>query len=281
MDALNIHTNSAADNGVGSNGIITPSPEAIQEFKVQTSLYDAQSGRSGGANISVITKTGSADFHGSLFEFFRNEHLNANSFFFNSTGTPRAELRQNQFGGTLGGPVIKNRTFFFLSYQGTRQINGLAGSTSLTLPNIPLDRSAASLGKAFGGQKGSHGAMTVTSDGSDINPVALAILNMKLPNGSYMIPSPQITGPGVNYTSSVPARYTDDQGIANIDHQISQANRLSLKTIFGAEPTWKPFGSAGTQFGFTFAGRLRTISTGSASRGSAGSGQTGSSRRGV
>jgi hypothetical protein len=82
VDALNIHTNAAADNGVGSNGILTPSPEAISEFKVQTSLYDAQSGRSGGANISVITKSGTPEFHGSLFEFFRNENLNANSFFF-------------------------------------------------------------------------------------------------------------------------------------------------------------------------------------------------------
>ena len=244
VDALNIHTNSAADNGVGSNGIITPSPEAIQEFKVQTSLYDAQSGRSGGANISVITKTGTDQFHGSLFEFLRNEDMNANSFFFNSTGTKRAELRQNQFGGTLGGPIVKNRTFFFLSYQGTRQLNGLSGSTSLTLPAIPLDRSAASLGKAFAGAKGTHGTLTVAADGSNINPVALAILNMKLPNGSYMIPSPQISGKGVNYTASVPAKYTDDQGVANIDHQFSDANRLSLKTIIGDEPTVVPFGSA-------------------------------------
>ncbi len=244
VDALNIHTNAAADNGVGSNGILTPSPEAIREFKVQTSLYDAQSGRSGGASVSVITKSGTPEFHGSLFEFFRNEHLNANSFFFNSTGSNRAELRQNQFGGTLGGPIVKNKTFFFLSYQGTRQINGLSGSTSLTLPAIPLDRSAASIAKAFAGQKGSKGTMTVAADGSNLNPVALAILQMKLPDGTYLIPSPQTTGAGVNYTSSVPARYTDDQGIANIDHQLTGKNRLTLKTIIGEEPTWKPFGSA-------------------------------------
>jgi len=244
VDALNIHTNSASDNGVGSNGIIIPSPDAIQEFKVQTSLYDAQSGRSGGANISVITKTGGPQFHGSLFEFFRNEDMNANSFFFNSTGTKRAEFRQNQYGGTLGGPIVKNKTFFFLSYQGTRQLNGLSGSTSLTLPAIPLNRSAASLGQAFAGTKGSKGTLSILADGSNINPVALAILNLKLPNGSYLIPSPQISGKGVNYTASVPAKYNDDQGIANIDHQFSDANRLSLKMIIGDEPTVIPFGTA-------------------------------------
>jgi hypothetical protein len=243
VDALNIHTNAAADNGVGSNGIMTPSPEAIQEFKVQTSLYDAQSGRSGGASVSVVTKSGTPEFHGSAFEFFRNEHLNANDFFFNSTGTPRAELRQNQFGATLGGPIRKEKTFFFVSCQGMRQRNGLSGSFSLTLPQIPLDRSVASLAKAFGGQKG-RGSTVVATDGANINPVALAILNLKLPDGSYLIPSPQTSGSGVNYTASVPASYTDDQGMVNIDHHFSQSNRLALKLMIGEEPTWKPTGSA-------------------------------------
>src|SRR6266404_2555745 len=112
VDSVNIHTNSASDNGVGSNGILVPSPEAVQEFKVQTTLYDAQSGRSGGANVALVTKSGSPEFHGSLFEFFRNNKLNANSFFFNTTGTPRATLNQNQYGGTLGGPLRRNKTFF-------------------------------------------------------------------------------------------------------------------------------------------------------------------------
>ncbi len=243
VDALNIHTNAAGDNGVGSNGIMTPSPEAIQEFKVQTSLYDAQAGRSGGANVSVVTKSGTSEFHGSVFEFFRNEHLNANDFFFNQTGTPRAELRQNQFGGTLGGPVRREKTFFFLSYQGMRQLNGLSGSFSLTLPAIPLDRSAASIAKAFGGQKG-RGGTVVAADGSNLNPVALAILNLKQGDGSYLIPSPRTSGPGVNYTASTPARYTDDQGMANIDHYFTQSNHLALKLMLGEEPTFKPTGSA-------------------------------------
>jgi outer membrane receptor protein involved in Fe transport len=244
VDAINIHTNSATDNGVGSNGIMIPSPEAIEEFKVQTGLYDAQSGRSGGASVELVTKSGSDRLHGSAFEFFRNTELNANNFFFNSTGSARPVLDQNQFGAILGGPVKRNKTFFFLSYQGTRQVNGYSGSTSLDLPNIPLNRSAASLGAAFAGAKPDHGTVTISVDGSNINPVALALLNLKGANGSYIIPSPLVSGPGVNYTNSQPARFTEDQGIATVDHQFSVNNHLTFKLMVGADPTYNPFGSA-------------------------------------
>src|SRR6185295_19676188 len=153
---INLHSNTSNENAFGSNGLVAPSPEAIQEFKVQTGLYDAQTGRSGGAAVVLVTRSGSPQFHGALFEFFRNDALNANSFFFNATGQDRPVLKQNQFGGNLGGPVLKNRTFFFFSYQGTRQRNGLSGSSSLSLPLIPLDRSRASLGKAFAGARGTR-----------------------------------------------------------------------------------------------------------------------------
>jgi hypothetical protein len=262
VDAMNIHTNSASDNGVGSNGILTPSPEAIAEFKVQTSLYDAQSGRSGGANIVLVTRSGSNQFHGSAFEFFRNRDLNANSFFFNSTGALRPELNQNQYGGVLGGPVRRDKTFFFLSYQGTRQINGLSGSSSLRLPAIPLDRSAASIGKAFAGQNGTHGGAAVAADGSNINPVALALLNSKLPDGSYVIPSPQTASSGVNYAVSQPAIFNEDQGVVNIDHQLSDKDRLAFRGMIAAQPTYKPFGAANVPgFGSTqdFRSRLANL----------------------
>ena len=86
--------------------------------------------------------------------------------------------------------------------------------------------------------------MTVAADGSNLNPVALALLQMKLPDGTYVIPSPQITGAGVNYTNSDAARFSEDQGIANLDHQFTEANRLTFKLMIAAEPTCKPFGSA-------------------------------------
>jgi len=262
VDAVNIHTNSASDNGVGSNGILVPSPEAVQEFKMQTTLYDTQSGRSGGANIALVTKSGSNQLHGSLFEFLRNTDLNANTFFFNTTGTPRALLNQNQYGATLGGPVRRNKTFFFFSFQGTRQLNGLTGASSLTLPPIPLDRSAASLGKIFGGQKGTKGGSAIAADGSNINPVALALLNAKLPDGTFVIPSPQISGSGVNYTVSKPAQFNEDQYIANIDHQFGTQNHLAFKALIANQPTFKPFGSANVPgFGSTqdFKGRIFSL----------------------
>jgi outer membrane receptor protein involved in Fe transport len=262
VDSVNIHTNSASDNGVGSNGILVPSPEAVQEFKVQTTLYDTQSGRSGGANIALVTKSGSNQFHGSLFEFLRNTDLNANTFFFNTTGTPRAPLNQNQYGGTLGGPLQRNKTFFFFSFQGTRQVNGLTGASSLTLPPIPLDRSAASLGKIFAGQKGTRGGTAIAADGSNINPVALALLNAKLPDGSFVVPSPQITGTGVNYTVSRPSTFNEDQYIANIDHQFGSQNHLAFKGLIANQPTYKPFGTANVPgFGSTqdFKGRIFSL----------------------
>ena len=96
----------------------------------------------------------------------------------------------------------------------------------------------------FAGIKAQEGTVTVTANGSNINPVALAILNLKNPNGSYVIPSPQIAGAGVNYTASVPSTFHEDQGIASIDHNFSDANHLSLKAIIGADPTYIAKGSA-------------------------------------
>ncbi len=244
VDAVNLHSNTSNENAFASNGLVAPSPEAIQEFKVQSGLYDAQSGRSGGASVVLVTRSGSPQFHGTLFEFFRNNELNANSFFFNSTGQKRPVLKQNQFGGNLGGPVIKDKTFFFFSYQGTRQRNGLSGSSSLNLPLIPTDRSRASLGRAFAGVRGARGGPAVAGDGSNINPVAVALLNLKLANSEFVIPSPQQFTPGVNYAVSIPARYSEDQYISNGDHQVSSKNRLAFKSVISAQPAFQPLPAA-------------------------------------
>ena len=244
VDAVNIHSNTSNENAFASNGLVAPSPEAIQEFKVQTGLYDAQSGRSGGAAVVLVTRSGTPDFHGALFEFFRNNELNANSFFFNATGQARPVLKQNQFGGNLGGPVIRNKTFFFFSYQGTRQRNGLSGSSSLSLPPIPLDRSRTSLGRAFVGQRGARGGPSITADGANINPVAFSLLNLKLDNGQYVIPSPRQATAGVNYAVSIPAQYEENQYITNVDHQLSSKNRLMFKSIISAQPSFQPLPAA-------------------------------------
>src|ERR1700684_4229085 len=130
-----------------------PNPDVIQEFKVQTSLYDASQGRDGGGNVNAILKSGTREFHGDAYEFFRNDVLNANDFFLNRQGLARPVVKQNIFGGSLGGPVVKEKFgYFFLNYQGTRQRSGLSPGTfiSSNIPLLPADRSPASLASVFG-----------------------------------------------------------------------------------------------------------------------------------
>src|ERR1700733_641095 len=130
---VNYVSGTAAQTG-SYPGIAIPNPDTIQEFKVQTSQYDAGYGRNPGANVSVITKTGGNDFHGTAFEFNRNNFFNANDFFYHyseiNNGQPNKPqtLKQNTFGGTLGGHLIKDKLFFFGSYQGFRQTNGIGTS---------------------------------------------------------------------------------------------------------------------------------------------------------
>ncbi|HEY4356625.1 MAG TPA: TonB-dependent receptor [Acidobacteriaceae bacterium] len=243
IDAINVHVNSAANNAFASNGTVIPPTEAIQEFKVQTALFDALTGRSGGSNIAVITRSGTSRLHGSAYEFFRNDDMNANMFFFNYVGAPRPKLKQNQFGATLGGPLWKKKVFGFFSYQGTRQINGIFGSNNLSLPQITNDRSAAALG-AYGATLGktSHSGPTILANGSNISPVALALLQYKLPNGKYLIPTPTLSNTtGVNTVISVPASYNEDEYTGSADYQISAKDHLAFHTIVANQPQFNSF----------------------------------------
>ena len=266
VNVTNIFEDTPQDSAATFGSIPIPSPDALQEFKVQTGQYDAGNGQNSGANVNVVTKSGTDDFHGSLFEFFRNDALNANGFFQNETDQRRGKLEQNQFGGTVGGPVKKDKLFFFLSYQGTRQINGVAvqGFQSADLPEQLTDvRTAAALGAAFcpannpPGSPGARFAKTVfggtqvACDGSNINPVALSFLQAKLPNGAYVIPSPQtILNPGtpnaIGFSSfSVPATFKEDQALLNVDWQISARNSLALKYFYAYAPEVWSFNCTG------------------------------------
>jgi hypothetical protein len=107
--------------------LLTGSLDTIEEFKVQTSDYDSQYGRAGGSYINVATKSGSNDFHGAAFEYFRNNALDARNFF-NTVSTPQAEYRFNDFGANIGGPIQKQKMFFFVNYEASRQRIGITGS---------------------------------------------------------------------------------------------------------------------------------------------------------
>src|SRR5260370_25204187 len=244
VDANNMSQNSLSgfDPEVG---IAIPAPDTIEEVKVQTGMYDAEYGRGACANVDFVSKTGSNSFHGNSWEFFRNDALNANDFFLNRNAQPRQVLKQNEFGGTFGGPIRKNKTFFFGSYQATIQRDGDAPNISLAstfLPPLTNDRSAVALGSLFGGQSGAVGGVAVATDGSNINPVALALLNAKLADGSYAIPNPQVVAGGLGEsTYSIPAKYREDQFSVNLDHRISGKNQSSGSVLSSLEKTDGPF----------------------------------------
>ena len=108
-----------------NSNVLDPNPDAIAEFRLLTSDYTAEYGRNGGGIISVVTKSGTNQIHGSLFEFLRNRVFDANDYFNIQQGLPRLDLKRNQYGATLGGPIVKNKIFFFLAYQGQRQVKAL------------------------------------------------------------------------------------------------------------------------------------------------------------
>jgi hypothetical protein len=248
VDANSYGGNMTEATNNSGGGLAIPAPDTIEEFKVQSSLYDAQYGRGGGANVLVETRSGTSQLHGNVYYFGRNEAFNANNFFANETGVAKGEFRRNQPGGTLGGPLPwVTKGFFFVSYQATRDVNAasLASSVrSLSLPPIPIVRTPASLGAIFGGQTGLFGGVAVAPDGANINPVALKLLNARNPDGSFVIPSPQTEGSGVNYTAALPGHYDEDQFNTNIDLNLSDADKLSVKFFFSNSGENVPFSGA-------------------------------------
>jgi carboxypeptidase family protein len=105
--------------------LVQPSVEALQEFKIQTNAYSAEFGRSSGAVVNATIKSGTNNIHGSVYEFLRNDALDANNFFSNALGAPKPVRKRNQFGAAVGGPMVKNRTFWFADYEGLREREGV------------------------------------------------------------------------------------------------------------------------------------------------------------
>jgi len=225
VDANNVATNAASF-------VAVPAPESIHEFKVQTSLYPATFGRGAGGNVQTVTKSGGNNFNGAVYEYFRNDALNANNPFLKAAGVSRPTLARNVFGGLLGGPIKAERLFFFVSYQGTRERNGASPnsltSSVLIAPGLTDDRSQQKLLSTFR-PRTSPAAPPATS----INPVALALLNTKLPDGQFLIPTPQPDG---HYSGSTISTYHEDQFNANIDYRVHDKDWLAVKFFFSNAP---------------------------------------------
>jgi hypothetical protein len=195
VDATNITTNEGS-----LNDNISPAPETLQEVKLQTSLYDASTGRSGGGNFQLITKQGGNKFFGTAYYYLQNKAFNANDFFFNKEGIEKPKANRNEGGFTFGGPFIQDKLFFFGGYQYTNANTGFvstARSTTvlpLALTRITGDRTAQAIADAFNATNGcTAGVNCLTA--ADISPVALRLLNLRNPvTGNFVIPAPRSGG---------------------------------------------------------------------------------------
>jgi len=229
-------------NSFGSNSLASvpvPNPDALGEFRVSTSLYDASQGRGSGGNINVVLRSGTDRFHGGVFEYYRSNDMNANDFFSNAAGKPVPVLLQNQFGGQVGGPIPKLKdTFWFFSYEGTRQKNGVSSLVSGSQEVLPTVRTAATLGAAFGIAP------------SSIDPVAVNILNQPGPYGGLLVPSGSCagvagcTGPGSIglLVLSLPTIYNEDQESVSVDRTLFKNNHISGQFFYANFTQFAPTG---------------------------------------
>ena len=241
---MNVNGNRVRDNNFyldgGPNtslfrngGNMSPNPDAVAEFHLITSNFDAEYGRLPGSVLNVVTRSGTNSYHGTIFEFLRNDTVNARNFF-QSTVTP---LHWNQYGGTFGGPVRKDKTFFFASYQGFRE------ATNSFLNGVLVPTAAQRLGdfSALAANRRPVDPLTnqVFPGGiipaSRLDPVAQNIIKT-------MIPLPN-NAAGTNYSTSAPAPITDDQGMLRVDHQINSGNKLSGTLFLNRSNTVLPYQS--------------------------------------
>ncbi len=267
---VNGNTNAGAYTLDGANApSAVPNPDTISELKIQPSQYDAAYGAQV-PTTALITKSGEKDFHGDVWEFVRNDIFNANSFFRNATGQSKPNLKQNQYGATLGGPVRRDKLFFFGSFQGTRQVNGLdtTSTSNPILPPLTSNRSATALAAQFcpannllgngqpdpryltyagGKQLDCRNQNTATT--AQINPVALQLLQAKRADGSYLIPVPQTiltsgANAGLGFSSySLPSTYNENQYLLNADYILSPKHTLSERGYIATIDQFRTFGS--------------------------------------
>ncbi|MEO8130699.1 MAG: TonB-dependent receptor, partial [Bryobacteraceae bacterium] len=255
LETQNYFSLDGVDNNSGSSNlqegsvqVVQPPPDALQEFRVQTRTYSAEFGTSAGAVINASLKSGTNDFHGALWEFLRNSKLDANTFFNNAGGVKRGQFIQNQYGGIIGGPIIKNRTFFF--FDGQRFSSRKATTVNSTVPT-PLMKQGnfTELSPTLADSKVNGQAGCITGNiisRSCLDPVGLKLI--------ALYPDPNIpsavarlglakswTGaPNYQYQYSVPNdTYSYD---VRIDHSFNQNNRIfgrySNFTVDRQDPPW-------------------------------------------
>lgn len=211
---------------------VRPPVDAIREFEIATSTYDAAFGRNPGAQINVVLKSGSNDFHGSLYEFHRNAALDARNFFAPGNETAPKYIR-NQFGFSIGGPIHKNHTFFFADYEGTRSREGITRVSNVpTLQERSGDFSQSLIGTPRDpttGQSFQGGVIPSFF----IHPIGRAI--------AALYPLPNRSVPFANFVSSPTQRDDNDHFDARVDHFLSNVTTLVFRYSFGDRRFFEPF----------------------------------------
>lgn len=207
----------------GSTQALRPSVDAIQEFRVESANFSAEYGRAAGGIINLTIKSGTNEFHGSAFEFFRNDKLDANDWFANRASLKRPPLRYNQFGGTLGGPVWKNHTFFFASYQGTRDKRARTSTT--TVPTVDMVR-------------GNFGAVNIYDPANVVAGARAQFTNNIIPEAridpvgrklAALYPLPNLPGLINNYAATVPLKDISDQYDFRGDHSFGAQDTMFVR----------------------------------------------------
>lgn len=211
---------------LGNNIVVSPNPDAVEEFKILTNNYDAEYGRTSGGIVNQITKSGTNAFHGDAFEFVRNDVLNATDALL----PVKAAYQRNEFGGTLGGPVKKDKAFFFVAYQGTRRQEGQTPTPVAVLDQNERTGNFSELCSTYVG-----GACTDPNGTQLFNPITGGIYpNNQVPVNPVIanyinkyLPLPNVPGTN-NFVSSPIATINDDQGIGHFDYNYSANDKFSI-----------------------------------------------------
>lgn len=210
---------------------VRPPVDAIREFEMLTSTYDAAFGRNAGAQVNVVLKSGSNDFHGSAYEFFRNGALDARNFF--APGDqPKPKYQRNQFGFSLGGPIVKDRTFFFADYEGTRAREGVTRIT-----NVPTLRERV-------GDFSQSAAVPIDPltgmpfPGGIIPDTRQSAIGRRI---AALYPAPNRAVPFQNFVSSPVQRDNNNSFDARLDHVLSERSSWVFRYSFGDRDLFEPF----------------------------------------
>ena len=244
---------------------LQPPPDAVQEFKIQTNVYSAVFGLTPGSTINLVTKSGSNDIHGTVYEFIRNDALDARNFF----AADVSKLTRNQFGFAVGGPIIKNKTFWFANYEGLREVKAIPG---LSIPVPDAAQKAGNFSRYLTGNTinlcGAGGPSNLNFDSGQLFDPG-SISSFTCPGGSELAGSSILVGSPIagnvitnidpvgqkvlailsrtqpirysNYLNTTPQRRTDDQLLIRIDHALGAKDQLNGRYIFGNSNILLPF----------------------------------------